>query len=300
MSKFYPLETNEWLEASEELKLSELRVLYYLRTLDPFGQHPVKFRVIDLAESLKCSKGTISKAIQKLGTLGYINLEIVEAIATLTTKSKKFSTENQVSYEKQSTENIGFLQKTKFPTGNLDILQETSTSYRKPDDLQTGSGQSTVFSKINIDQLEDLRDHDLVFFENKIQENLVSIDDPISNQIVPTVDDLKPVIKSEDRISPVKVINPIDGDSPRRALEDFILKSMSFAPRDRTAYFSKFGKADWEKWEAKFKPPSSQVFVSNIFVPEIVEIADPDSPKVREAIAQIKAALGIKEKSKCS
>ena len=282
MSKFYQLETDEWLKASKELKLSELRVLYYLRTLDPFGQHPVKFRVIDLAKNLECGKGTISKAIQRLSELGYINLEIVEAIATLTTKSKRFPTENQVSYRKQSTGNIGFPQETEFPTENIGFLQETSMSDRKPDSPQIGSGQASVFSKINSDQSrKDLRDRsdEIIFSENANSENS-PIAIAIENEKVDDADkcDLKPIQETEDRISPVKHINPVEGDSPRRALEDFILKQMKFTPRDRTAYFAKFTTKDWQEWEIKFKPPANE---SNspafkAFVPEAIEVIPPD------------------------
>jgi hypothetical protein len=71
------------------------------------------------------------------------------------------------------------------------------------------------------------------------------------------------------------VINPVEGDSTRRQLEDFILKQLQSQPRDRTAYFSRFTTADWQKWEAKFKPPVSPP-PPPLFVPEIVEVCDPE------------------------
>jgi DNA-binding MarR family transcriptional regulator len=105
VNKFYQLEPNEWLVVCKELKPAELKVLYRLRTLDPFGQHPIKFRVIDLAKDLDINKGTVSRAVQRLAELDYINLEIVEAIATLTTKSKRLSTDNLVVSTQPSSEN---------------------------------------------------------------------------------------------------------------------------------------------------------------------------------------------------
>lgn len=272
---FYQLEPEEWLRVCEELKPAELKVLYRLRTLDPFGQHPIKFRVVDLAKDLNINKGTVSRAVQRLAELGYINLEIVEAIATLTTKSKRLSTDNQVVCRQQSPINIGCVQTTKLCTDNFSDRYTTSAIATQLDSLQSGSGYGTDLSKINIDQLERSRDHDLVFFENKNQENLVSVEDAIAQIATSTNDDLKPDQESEDTKSPVKAIASIGGDSSRRALEDFILKSMNFSPRDRTAYFSRFKAEDWEKWEAKFKPQFSPP-APPIFVPEIVEVAPPD------------------------
>ena len=295
MNKFYQLEPDEWLTVCKELKPAELKVLYRLRTLDPFGQHPIKFRVVDLARDLDMNKGTVSRAVQKLAELGYINLEIVEAIATLTTKSKRLSTDNSVVHRQQSPINIGCLQTTRLSTDNLNDRYTTSAIATQPESIETSSGQSTDLSKINIDQLERSRDHDLVVFENKNQENLVSVDDPISNRITPTVANLKPDQGVEYTNSPVKVINPITADSLRRALEDFILKSMSFSPRDRVAYFGKFTKKDWQDWEIKFKPPSSPP-PPPAFVPEIFEVAPHDVALAN--IAKIREML--KRGVKCS
>jgi DNA-binding MarR family transcriptional regulator len=257
VNKFYQLEPNEWLVVCKELKPAELKVLYRLRTLDPFGQHPIKFRVIDLAKDLDINKGTVSRAVQRLAELDYINLEIVEAIATLTTKSKRLSTDNLVV----STQ--------------LSCLQTTSAIATQPDTPQSGSGQGSVFSKISLEDLRRSdRSNDFDFSENsqfpKHLEAIASCTDEAIEKC-----DLNRVDEDEDTKSPAKVINPIDGDSPRRALEDFILKSLQVSPSNRTAYFARFTTADWEKWKAKFKPPASPP-PPPLFVPEIVKVAPPD------------------------
>ena len=297
MNKFYQLEPDEWLVVCKELKPAELKVLYRLRTLDPFGQHPIKFRVIDLAKDLDMNKGTVSRAVQRLADLGYINLEIVEAIATLTTKSKRLSTDNLVVYRQPNLENNRLstdnlvvptqpnLENNRLSTDNLVVyrqlgcVQTTSAIATQPDTLQSGSGHGTVFSKISLDQLEGSRSDrsdDFLFFKNANSENsqvAIASEDPKIDDAQKC--DLNHVEQDEHIKSPVKVINPIDGDSPRRALEDFILKSLQVSPRDRTAYFSRFTKADFEKWEAKFKPPVSPP-PPPLFVPEIVEVCDPE------------------------
>ncbi|PSB00836.1 helix-turn-helix domain-containing protein [Merismopedia glauca] len=76
VGKFYPLQNAEWVELSQKLNHSELRVLYYLRTLDPFGD---KFREAStkaLAQSLQISQRTVQRAVLKLAQLELIDLEI--------------------------------------------------------------------------------------------------------------------------------------------------------------------------------------------------------------------------------
>ena len=270
MSKFYQLEPDEWLTVCKELKPAEVKVLYRLRTLDPFGQHPIKFRVIDLAKDLDMNKGTVSRAIQRIAELGYINLEIVEAIATLTTKSKRLRTDNQVVSTQPTHINIGCVQTTKLCTDNLVDRYTTSAIATQPDSLESGSGRSTVFSKISLDQLDRSRSdrsEDFSNFSNsenseKLQglTAIASITKPIVK-----IDDFKTVKADELAETPVKAIAPIEGDSRRRRVEDFILKTLDANPNNRAAYFSKFTPKNWQSWEdrltASLNLPTPKNFV---------------------------------------
>lgn len=169
----YRLTCEEWLVVSQALKLAELRVLYYLRTLDPFGDRPLDLKVVDIATATGLTKGTVSKALRSLDCQGYIDLELVAVRVRL----KSFQpppVENEVSYRKlasskeplesssdlsnqpeplQSKEfenqdmseqkfpvenqvSCRKLQPTqKFPTGNLQAPQETFESCRKLTDV---------------------------------------------------------------------------------------------------------------------------------------------------------------------
>ena len=112
----YRLTSEEWLSVSSELRFAEIKVLYYLRTLDPFGDRQLDLRVVDIADALKLTKGTVSKALQVLGNKDYIDLELVTVRVRL--NSKKFPGENEVS------------------CGKPEILEETSESWRKlPDSV---------------------------------------------------------------------------------------------------------------------------------------------------------------------
>ena len=297
MSKFYQLEPDEWLAACKELKPAELKVLYRLRTLDPFGQHPIKFRVIDLAKDLDMNKGTISRAVQRLADLGYINLEIVEAIATLTTKSKKLSTDNQVVYRQPSC-----VQTTSAIATQPSCVQTTSAIATQPDTPQSGSGQASVFSKISLED-QDLLDQsdqdDFLNFENTKAALCAQSLTPIATAIAQTtpqqIGDSSPDRINELTNIPTDSTDPINGDSFRRRVEDFVLKSRDFAPRDRIAYFSRFSTDNWHEWEAKYKATLTQPSsMYKPFVPEKVEVASPDSPTVQATIAEIRKSLGIK------
>ncbi|NJN85569.1 MAG: MarR family transcriptional regulator [Leptolyngbyaceae cyanobacterium SL_7_1] len=107
MSKpHYRLSCEEWLCVSQSLKLAELRVLYYLRTLYPFGDRQLDLRVVDIAATTGLTKGTVSKALQSLASKEYIDLELISVRVRVNSAKK-------------------------FPTGNLQVSQETSESCRK-------------------------------------------------------------------------------------------------------------------------------------------------------------------------
>jgi hypothetical protein len=55
---FYPLQHAEWLTLSQRLSHSELRVLYHLRTLDPFGDKFKEASTKTIAEDLGISQRT--------------------------------------------------------------------------------------------------------------------------------------------------------------------------------------------------------------------------------------------------
>ena len=75
--KHYRLTHAEWLHIIHELKESEKDLLYYLRTLDPFGDRPLNLGVREIARTLQCNPSTISRALKRLDELGYIDMEMV-------------------------------------------------------------------------------------------------------------------------------------------------------------------------------------------------------------------------------
>jgi DNA-binding MarR family transcriptional regulator len=188
-TKFYPLFESQLTEFCMILKPAELKVLLLLRAKDPYGKRSIGFRVIDIADQLGMNKGTVSRALKRLAVLQYIDLEIVEAIATLTTKSKKSLLEHD--FKSTPTENKKAINSN--PTDNKKALEKLSVDQsgcvqiaevvcRQPDDLQSHTESITDLPKINkINNFKEIRseivDLDLKDRINKIVE---------SKSIVPT------------------------------------------------------------------------------------------------------------------
>ena len=75
---FYRLTHNEWIQTVKNLTGAEIKVLYYLRSLDPFGvkrsstegNRHLEYSITEMAKELNISKGAASKAVKKLDQIG--------------------------------------------------------------------------------------------------------------------------------------------------------------------------------------------------------------------------------------
>jgi hypothetical protein len=74
---YYPLTTDEWLQTFAELKPREIHLLFYLRTIDPFGDRKLEIGVRQIAKVLKCDPATVSRALKVLDQKKYIDLELI-------------------------------------------------------------------------------------------------------------------------------------------------------------------------------------------------------------------------------
>jgi hypothetical protein len=108
----YPLTHEEWLTAVKELRPRERDVLYYIRTLDPFGSKPMELGVRAIAKDIGCDASTVSRALKVLWDKGYIDLEMLQVRVKLKTKGllfesqsfepKVLSTDNGVVYRSRA------------------------------------------------------------------------------------------------------------------------------------------------------------------------------------------------------
>ncbi|WNN92233.1 MarR family transcriptional regulator [Gloeocapsopsis dulcis] len=73
---FYQLTHKEWLETVKDLTGAEVKVLYYIRSLDPFGDHKLEYSVTQMAAELGLSKGAVSKVIRRLEQKKLVELRV--------------------------------------------------------------------------------------------------------------------------------------------------------------------------------------------------------------------------------
>ena len=79
--KFYPLQHDEWLRACRELTPAQRDVLYFVRTLDPYGDG-LDISIAEIARQLSTDKktvhrSTVSRALKELDAKGFIDMELL-------------------------------------------------------------------------------------------------------------------------------------------------------------------------------------------------------------------------------
>lgn len=83
----YRLTNEEWIQAVRSLTPSQRDILYYLRTLDPFGDRALDIGVREIAKILGYNPGTVSRALKALDNEGYIELDLLRVRVRI--KSRK-------------------------------------------------------------------------------------------------------------------------------------------------------------------------------------------------------------------
>jgi DNA-binding MarR family transcriptional regulator len=79
----------DWVECFTELNKAELGVLFYIRTLDPYGDRELDVRSEVVAEVLGLHRSSVSRALKTLANKNLINLEITSAKVTSKARSLK-------------------------------------------------------------------------------------------------------------------------------------------------------------------------------------------------------------------
>ena len=76
--KFYPLQNDEYVRACDELTPAQKDIFYYLKTIDPFGDHSMKIDVSEIARRLKLTKDTVYRSLKTLYRLGWLGIERIK------------------------------------------------------------------------------------------------------------------------------------------------------------------------------------------------------------------------------
>lgn len=252
--KHLRLTHDEFLAINSQLTEGELRLYLYLRTLDPFGDRKLVCDTSVIAEQLGLTRRTIQKCLKSLEAKDLIDWEVV--LSNISTRSAILGspsdpriakrTEDRRGESRIATANVGSPRRTQDRQQPLEVNQSKSPTTPHPSSSSFNLSQSD-----RSDDFLNFENTDSKISQDKVIATLQANLDHAEN------DDLKLDKTIDLANTPEEVTNPINGDSPRRALEDFILKSLQVSPRDRAAYFGKFKTADWERWEAKFNPPIS-------------------------------------------
>ncbi len=111
--KFYPLQHEEWLQACRELTPAQKDVLYYIRTLDPYGDG-VELSVSGIARQLSTEnkevhRSTVSRALKVLDEKGFVDLELLKVKVKILAggvhccdEATLLPTDNTVAYRQQA------------------------------------------------------------------------------------------------------------------------------------------------------------------------------------------------------
>lgn len=138
----YRLTNEEWLKISDDLNRAELKVLFHLRTLDPFGDRNLDLKVVDIAEATNLQKGTVSKALKVLSAKEYINDDEGRWKFQLYQCDKP---EQRV--RDRLLAELGGLKEVTTPAGRIDLLTETEVIEVKwLSDWKSALGQVMAYS----------------------------------------------------------------------------------------------------------------------------------------------------------
>lgn len=279
------------------LSKTESKLFFYLLELDPFGDRPAKVKVAEILLATGISKAAYHNAVSRFELLGFFDFKHTNVvISNLSVKqSKKVQDSGQVPKILDSKSRI-LDQESRILDSKSRILDNESSNVAPC----AVSVVSQTYSDLL--QIDPDRDDDFLSFQDSenTEGNLQGLTAiaSIAIQVSKPDTEIESLETSEasnkKRLPDISDI-PIEGDLFRRRVEDFILKEMKFSPRDRTAYFSKFSPQHWQDWESKYKAQfSPSPMAHKVFIPEIVEVAPPDSEAVKDALAQIRKSLGIK------
>jgi hypothetical protein len=273
------------------LTASEWKIWSYLIEVDPWGDRYHEVETISLLSACEVSKATYYRAIAKFQEAKIFDFQDKGFNVRNLNGIAKIKNEKVISgLRKPDSQNCENSLKIEKVVAEMRQLSQDCENQGSKVAYSNESESPQIYS-YQLDQIDRSIDRDFVNFENSEKSELTQVANLLSSKI----DDSGLVCNDELANVPTASIIPVDGDSFRRRVEDFIIKSRNFVPRDRIAYFSRFSKDNWHEWEAKYKAtliqPSSMY---KPFGPEQVEIASPDSPSVQDAIAEIRKSLGIK------
>ena len=81
---FFKLTNSFAIEETKGLSAAEIRILLFIKTLNPFCDRPLVLSIEKIASKLEINKSTVSRALKKLKELGKIAVEIIRKVTIST------------------------------------------------------------------------------------------------------------------------------------------------------------------------------------------------------------------------
>lgn len=294
----YRLTSDEFLAINSQLTNAQLRVYLHYKTLDPFGDRRVEICTKAIAEALGITQRSVQLALNKLSSMGLLiwekaksfvrrNVDRVGEMKFATAKCR--SSRRNVDRERQLELNL---------EAGSESSQSSSVLFNLDQDRDDDflKGGEDVINDVHLDVL----DADQISVDEAIAEIQKAMSDDDQDLDLSNEDETEQSIdenqepETDLQLSNEQPTNKGEGDSFRRAVENFILKKLGKSPKNRAAYFASFSKASWQKWEMDYKASLVTPPPYKPYIPEKVEVAAPDSPVAQSAIAFIKQKLGMK------
>jgi hypothetical protein len=141
--KFYPLKSEEWLDSINQLTHSELKILYYIRSLDPYN-NGIKITSAQIAKDLSTEKhkmyrSTVGRAIRKLEEKGFVKPGLYLS---------QISQHNlEVEIANSLHKRLGGLTEVSTSAGRIDLLTDDEiVEVKRINDWKAALGQILVYS----------------------------------------------------------------------------------------------------------------------------------------------------------
>ncbi|PSB12564.1 MarR family transcriptional regulator [Pleurocapsa sp. CCALA 161] len=189
--KFYPLQSDEWLETVKQLNHSELKVLYYVRSLDPYNKGisitPIKIAKDLSTEKSKMHRSTVGRALKSLDSKGFIHMELLQVHIKVNPKGFLSQAEigniadTQPSCEQTTTV---VSPQPSVPEHNLECSQATECALRqqsRPEAKSEQGFQTPKISKTYIDFKDSLSESERENYLKFVRETIQNFRQPIQD-----------------------------------------------------------------------------------------------------------------------
>jgi hypothetical protein len=189
--KFYPLQSEEWLETVKQLTHSELKVLYYIRSLDPYNKGisltPVQIARDLSTEKCKMHRSTVGRALKSLDNQGFIQMELLQVQIRVNPKGFLSQAEiEDVAVKQPSCEQATESATTQpsVPDHNLECSQATesaTTQQSKAEAISETGFQTPKIYKTYIDFKDSLSESEGENYLKFVREAIKNFRQPIQD-----------------------------------------------------------------------------------------------------------------------